>query len=100
MHEVVTLQLGQQSNYVGTHFWNAQVCLILQKLAPSHGKKKPTDVQHSPQEQKKEKHLNKYHGIEISSLDLILIFWKCSESKSDTSTRRHTSPTAKTKSHQ
>jgi len=24
MHEVVTIQLGQQANYVGTHFWNAQ----------------------------------------------------------------------------
>lgn len=25
MREVVTLQFGQQSNHVGTHFWNAQV---------------------------------------------------------------------------
>ncbi|KAI3397013.1 hypothetical protein diail_11340 [Diaporthe ilicicola] len=24
MHEVITLQLGQQSNYLATHFWNAQ----------------------------------------------------------------------------
>ncbi|EKG12639.1 Heterokaryon incompatibility [Macrophomina phaseolina MS6] len=24
MHEIVTLQFGQQSNYLGTHFWNAQ----------------------------------------------------------------------------
>ncbi|KAL1302654.1 hypothetical protein AAFC00_003021 [Neodothiora populina] len=24
MHEVVTLQFGQQANYVGTHFWNTQ----------------------------------------------------------------------------
>ncbi|KAK0630824.1 tubulin domain-containing protein [Bombardia bombarda] len=24
MHEIITLQLGQQSNYVATHFWNAQ----------------------------------------------------------------------------
>ncbi|KAK2747795.1 mtDNA inheritance, partitioning of the mitochondrial organelle [Myotisia sp. PD_48] len=24
MHEVITLQLGQQSNYVATHFWNTQ----------------------------------------------------------------------------
>ncbi|KAI9754812.1 MAG: hypothetical protein M4579_004537 [Chaenotheca gracillima] len=24
MHEIVTLQLGQRSNYVATHFWNAQ----------------------------------------------------------------------------
>jgi hypothetical protein len=24
MHEIVTIQLGQQANYVGTHFWNAQ----------------------------------------------------------------------------
>lgn len=25
MHEIVTLQLGQRSNYVATHFWNLQV---------------------------------------------------------------------------
>lgn len=25
MHEIVTLQLGQKSNYLATHFWNAQV---------------------------------------------------------------------------
>jgi len=25
MHEIVTLQFGNQSNYLGTHFWNAQV---------------------------------------------------------------------------
>jgi hypothetical protein len=25
MHEIVTLQFGQQSNYLGTHFWNTQV---------------------------------------------------------------------------
>jgi Misato Segment II tubulin-like domain len=24
MHEIVTLQLGQRSNYLATHFWNAQ----------------------------------------------------------------------------
>ncbi|KAF2222480.1 tubulin domain-containing protein [Elsinoe ampelina] len=24
MHEIVTLQFGQQANYVGTHFWNTQ----------------------------------------------------------------------------
>ncbi|KAK7727553.1 mtDNA inheritance, partitioning of the mitochondrial organelle [Cytospora paraplurivora] len=24
MHEIITLQLGQQSNYLATHFWNAQ----------------------------------------------------------------------------
>lgn len=24
MHEVITVQLGQQSNYLATHFWNAQ----------------------------------------------------------------------------
>ena len=29
MHEIVTLQFGQQSNYLGTHFWNTQVCLHL-----------------------------------------------------------------------
>ena len=25
MHEIVTLQFGQQANYLGTHFWNTQV---------------------------------------------------------------------------
>lgn len=25
MREIVTLQLGQLSNYTATHFWNAQV---------------------------------------------------------------------------
>jgi hypothetical protein len=25
MHEVITLQLGQRSNYIATHFWNTQV---------------------------------------------------------------------------
>jgi hypothetical protein len=25
MHEIVTLQFGRQSNYLGTHFWNTQV---------------------------------------------------------------------------
>ena len=25
MYEIITLQLGQLANYVGTHFWNAQV---------------------------------------------------------------------------
>lgn len=25
MHEIITLQLGQLANYVGTHFWNVQV---------------------------------------------------------------------------
>ncbi|KAJ9638395.1 mtDNA inheritance, partitioning of the mitochondrial organelle [Coniosporium tulheliwenetii] len=24
MHEIVTLQFGQQSNYIGTHYWNTQ----------------------------------------------------------------------------
>lgn len=28
MHEIITLQLGQQANYLGTHFWNAQVCYV------------------------------------------------------------------------
>lgn len=25
MHEIVTVQLGQKSNYLATHFWNTQV---------------------------------------------------------------------------
>lgn len=29
MHEIVTLQFGQQANYVGTHYWNTQVRQVL-----------------------------------------------------------------------
>lgn len=29
MHEIITLQLGQRSNYLATHFWNTQVALAL-----------------------------------------------------------------------
>lgn len=25
MHEIVTVQIGQQANFLGTHFWNTQV---------------------------------------------------------------------------
>lgn len=25
MHEIITVQIGQQANFLGTHFWNAQV---------------------------------------------------------------------------
>ncbi|RUS22359.1 hypothetical protein BC937DRAFT_89557 [Endogone sp. FLAS-F59071] len=32
MHEIVTLQLGQFSNFVGAHFWNAQVPRLLGSL--------------------------------------------------------------------
>lgn len=28
MHEIITLQLGQRSNYVATHFWNSQVSFL------------------------------------------------------------------------
>ena len=27
--EIITLQIGTLSNFVGTHFWNAQVCTYL-----------------------------------------------------------------------
>jgi hypothetical protein len=27
MHEIISLQLGQRSNYLATHFWNLQVVL-------------------------------------------------------------------------
>jgi hypothetical protein len=30
MHEIVTLQFGRQSNYLGTHFWNTQVRAVPQ----------------------------------------------------------------------
>ena len=36
MHEILTLQLGQRSNYLATHFWNTQVrrrCYMLRNLA-------------------------------------------------------------------
>lgn len=29
MHEIVTLQFGQQANYVATHYWNTQVRQVL-----------------------------------------------------------------------
>lgn len=35
MHEIVTLQFGQQSNYLGTHFWNTQVDTLSRDLLPS-----------------------------------------------------------------
>jgi hypothetical protein len=28
MREIVTLQFGEQSNYLGTHFWNTQVSAL------------------------------------------------------------------------
>ena len=28
MHEIITIQLGQRSNYLATHFWNTQVALV------------------------------------------------------------------------
>jgi hypothetical protein len=37
MHEVITLQFGQQANHVGTHFWNAQVSLNVHNV-PSHSR--------------------------------------------------------------
>jgi hypothetical protein len=27
MHEIITIQLGLESNFLATHFWNAQVNL-------------------------------------------------------------------------
>lgn len=35
MHEVITLQFGQKANYVGTHFWNAQVSLPVPATLPA-----------------------------------------------------------------
>lgn len=32
MREIISLQLGQLSNYTATHFWNAQVLLVLQLM--------------------------------------------------------------------
>lgn len=32
MHEIITLQLGQNSNYLATHFWNTQVRSFLRIL--------------------------------------------------------------------
>lgn len=28
MHEIITLQLGQRSNYLATHFWNTQASAL------------------------------------------------------------------------
>lgn len=27
--EIITLQFGHYANYIGTHFWNLQVCIRL-----------------------------------------------------------------------
>lgn len=35
MHEVITLQFGQQANHVGTHFWNAQVSYAISQPFPN-----------------------------------------------------------------
>ncbi|EFX05416.1 mtDNA inheritance protein [Grosmannia clavigera kw1407] len=40
MHEIITLQLGRQSNYVATHFWNAQESYF------TYGKDEPSPVDH------------------------------------------------------
>lgn len=32
MHEIITLQLGQRANYLGTHFWNIQVSMPKSKV--------------------------------------------------------------------
>lgn len=36
MHEIVTLQLGQKSNYLATHFWNAQVLFEPARPQPAY----------------------------------------------------------------
>lgn len=33
MHEIVTLQFGSRANYLGTHFWNAQVSKLMHDLS-------------------------------------------------------------------
>jgi hypothetical protein len=33
MREIVSLQLGQLSNYTATHFWNAQVASLYLRTA-------------------------------------------------------------------
>ncbi|CAK7215405.1 mtDNA inheritance, partitioning of the mitochondrial organelle [Sporothrix curviconia] len=40
MHEIITLQLGRQSNYVATHFWNAQESYF------TYGQDAPSPVDH------------------------------------------------------
>lgn len=32
MHEIVTLQFGEQANFVATHFWNTQVGSMIRRL--------------------------------------------------------------------
>ncbi|CCX08018.1 Similar to Protein dml1; acc. no. A2QAY5 [Pyronema omphalodes CBS 100304] len=41
MHEIVTLQLGHQANYVGTHFWNAQESYF------TYGDEERSDIDHN-----------------------------------------------------
>lgn len=36
MHEIITLQLGQRSNYLATHFWNTQVSYPLYTSAETN----------------------------------------------------------------
>ncbi|KAF2672577.1 tubulin nucleotide-binding domain-like protein [Microthyrium microscopicum] len=40
MHEIITIQIGTQSNYVGTHFWNAQESYF------TYGNEQPSIVDH------------------------------------------------------
>ena len=48
MREIVTLQLGHLSNYVATHFWNAQVTTTTTLLAArKHHDPRLTDQQES-----------------------------------------------------
>lgn len=39
MHEIITLQLGQRSNHLATHFWNTQVDLHAYHVALAHCRK-------------------------------------------------------------
>ena len=36
MHEIITVQLGQQANYLATHFWNTQVCFCIYEISLNH----------------------------------------------------------------
>jgi hypothetical protein len=36
MHEIVTLQFGERSNYLGTHYWNTQVRALPQSWYAAH----------------------------------------------------------------
>jgi hypothetical protein len=66
MHEVITLQFGQQANHVGTHFWNAQVSHSISQ--PSHALRSVRLVIHDDsQDQSRYRQQSILYSIALSS---------------------------------